>query len=187
MSGIPWTIFIGFLGEMLVPIILAWRIPGYSHTENVISELGTGTGTSPVNTLMNTWLILFGIILTKNRIFLLELGLPQFSVLLVCFYGVTCIIDGVFPIDIVEEESLSSKIHGIFGGLGFLALTGVPFSIWYLCEEFRQLSVAFSLASLFLLILFIGSKNRTGVLGLSGLWQRGYLLVNYLYLALLLL
>ena len=185
MSGIPWTLFIGFLGEMLVPIILAWRIPSYNHAENVISELGTGT--SPVNTLMNTWLILFGIILTKNRTLLLDLGLPQFSVLLVCFYGVTCIIDGVFPIDVAEEESLSSKIHGIFGGLGFLALTGVPFSIWYLCEEFRQLSVVFSLASLSLLILFIGSKNRTGVLGLSGLWQRIYLLSNYIYLAILFL
>jgi len=101
----------------------------------VISELGIGT--SPVNTLINTWLILFGIILTKSRILLLDLGLPSFSVFLVCFYGVTCINDGIFPIDMVEEESISSKIHGIFGGLGFLALTGVPFSIWYLCEELR--------------------------------------------------
>jgi hypothetical membrane protein len=185
MPGTPWTILIGFLGEMLVPILLAWRIPGYSHTKNVISELGIGT--SPVNILMNTWLILFGIILTKSRILLLDLGLPLFSVLLVYFYGVTCIIDGVFPLDMAEEESLSSRIHGVFGGLGFLALTGVPFSIWYLCEEFRQLSIVFSLASLSLLILFIGSKNRTGVFGLSGLLQRGYLLVNYLYLTLLVL
>ena len=183
MPETPWTLLIGFLGEMLVPIILAWRIPGYSHTKNVISELGTNK--SPVKTLMNTWLILFGIILTKNKTLLVDLGVPQFSVLLVCFYGVTCIIDGVFPLDEAEEESLSSRIHGVFGGLGFLALTGVPFSIWFLCEDFRRVSVVFSFASLSLLILFIGSKNRAGVLGLSGLWQRIYLLSNYLYLALL--
>ena len=176
-----WLVTLGFLGEILVPMVLAWNMDGYSHFKNVISELGMGT--SPVRSLMNSWLILFGLMLTKTRPYMIQMGLPSVTVSLLTFYGITCIIDGVFPMSVSEEETVESKIHGIFGGLGFLALTCVPISMYLYGLGNSGISMVFSVLSVASLVLFIASEKRDGVIGLSGFWQRVYLAVNYVYLS----
>jgi hypothetical membrane protein len=186
---------IAMAGDFIIPTILSRRYPGYNPLYDVISELGSSD--SPVRIQLSAWLVILGILLTL-------FGVGQASrfenftwahslyITGILGFGIGAgIIAGIFPEDSHGAvETASGKIHGIFGGLGFLLLLLNP--LWALkIDEFNGLETL----NLILFILgavsfglFLASKRRnTGLLGMSGLWQRlylffvyGALLMNYL-------
>ena len=178
---------IAMAGDFIVPTILSRRYPGYNPLYDVISELGSSK--SPVRTWLSTWLIVLGVLLTlfgvgqasRFETFTWAHGLYIGGIL---GFGIGAgIIAGIFPEDPHgAAETVSGKIHGIFGGLGFLMLLLNP--LWALkIDEFNGLETT----NLILFVvgaasfgLFLASERRdTGILGMSGLWQRLYLLFVY--------
>lgn len=174
------------IADFIVPAILGKRYPNYSHLYAAISELGTKK--SPVRKELSIWLIILGVLFllfgigqsvqfTRHTIFhwMYLWGIAAFGV------GAG-IIAGIFPEDAAgTTETSSGKVHGIFAGLGFLFLLLNPlWALWIF--EFSALKtlnlMSFGVAGSFF-ILFILSKGKRGIFGMSGLWQRFYLLAAY--------
>ena len=89
---------------------------------------------------------------------------------------------GLFPEDPKgEEESVSGKIHGIFGGLGYLALLAIPSILANISGEwFLAISIVVQILGVVFFTLFLLSKNPK--IGKSGLWQRLFLFNYYSYM-----
>ncbi len=131
--------------------------PGYSTSENYISDLGVG----PSALIFNSSLILFGLLIIASAYFVdRAFGLRIFTVLVV-MAGVGAIGVGLFPEDVPVLHFVFSVIVFTFGGLSAIAsykLQKAPFS---------HLSVILGVTSLMAMVLF-GSGNSLG-LGVGGM------------------
>ncbi len=182
-------------GDFIVTILLAFFYPGYDHFHLVMSELGTQQ--SPVALWVNLWWILGGCLffpfaLALRAAFAHRKKAAAAVMILILIFGVFAwVLGGVFPMEPGGvETTLSGKLHGIFGGLGYLALLLVPLvSIPLAKDQFGKPGLWAAwlvfLAGLISFGLFISSENgpASGLLSLPGLWQRVFLGLNYAYLA----
>lgn len=197
---VPLFIMIAFfmglvvvVGELVIPLILGRKYPGYSQLRDTISELGSSR--SPVSKYLSAWLVILGMLLLVFALgqAVLFASYTWFHLLYlagIVVFGLGGILAGIFPQDPKgTEETRSGKIHDISSGIGFILLLLTPiWAIWI--PEFWNSLILYLfllLAGWIAFILFGLSKNREGVLGLSGFWQRvtlvimnSYLLLNYL-------
>jgi hypothetical protein len=182
------------IGDVIVPLVLGWRVEGYSHLRQVQSELGAAG--SPVAWWVNAWWIAFGVLMV-----LLAAGVE-------CTWGarglwahvlagqvlvvgvILGIGAGLFPMDLPgAERTLAGRLHETFGGLGFLAMLMIPVVVWVAFPEaerlaLRVLAVVAGVAGLVSLVLFVRAPlaSAASPLRLSGLWQRTLLGSYYVLL-----
>jgi len=184
------------LGDLLVPIIIGIKYPGYNHFIDTISTLGTNN--SPVKKFQCVNIIAVGILFI---IFSVGQGLAftqikwchTLFILGIVLFGIGSILAGIFPEDpkgIVE--TVSGKIHGITSGLGFIFLILNPlWAIWIAeFKNLRQVNITLFILAVLTFILFIISENiDNGILKYIGLFQRlnlvilyGHLILNYIWI-----
>ena len=198
-SKVSWILLIiAVVGDFVVAYALALFYPGYSHTKQVMSVLGNPN--SPVAFLYNVWLVILGILIcfSAGNFFTVYSGLSKgyacAGAIILLIFGIGAgVLAGLFSVNEVKElETITSKIHGIGAGIGFMALTFIPLVVG--AVSFKEgnsllgiISVMFFLLSVVLFVLFIMSERESfqnSIIGLSGLWQR--LLLASMYMPLLL-
>jgi hypothetical protein len=181
------TILIGAaLADLLIPVILGLKYPGYDHFRDTISALGTKE--SPVRKQESINLILVGILFI---LFAFGQGFAFENVgwshgLYICgviAFGIGCIIAAIFPEDSKGlKESVSGKIHGIASGVGFIFLLLNPLWATFIDAfvKYKAVNIFLFGAGIVTFSIFILSKNRnTGLLKYTGLFQRLNLIVLY--------
>ena len=174
------------IGDLIIPVIIGIKYPGYNHSVHTISTLGTSK--SPVQryerislTVAGILFIIFAIgqwLLLTQKIWAHHL----FAIGLLIF-GIGSIFAGLYPEDPAgETETISGKIHGIASGIGFIFLILNPlWAIWI--SEFRYLKIInliFFVFAVLTFIIFLSSKNRsTQFFKYTGLYQRINLIILY--------
>lgn len=176
------------LADLLVPVALAKKYPGYSHLMDTISALGARK--SPVRIWENVNLVLVGSLFMVSAIGQAQFFKPhQWSstlyILGILTFASGCILAGIFPAD--PQKSLSTKIHGVASGIGFIALSFNP--LWAVFMQplkgVRVLNGFLFVCAVLTFSLFVASENReTGCLKYTGLYQRLNLIILYLCLSL---
>lgn len=199
-SKLSWILLlIAITFDFIVAYILALFYPGYSHTKQVMSVLGNPK--SPVAVFYNIWLVILGILICISAINLyntysvVSKGYALAGTIILIIFGIGAgILSGIFSVSETKQlETVSSKIHGIGAGIGFLVLTFIPLIVGVLF--FKQgdsiigiISIIFFILSIVLFALFIMSEKEAfqqSIIGFSGLWQR--LLLASMYIPLLLI
>ena len=184
------------LGDLLVPIIIGVKYPGYNHLIDTISTLGTNK--SPVQKFQCMNLIVVGILFI---IFSVGQGLSfrqikwchRLFIIGIILFGVGSILAGIFPEDPKGiAETISGKIHGIASGVGFIFLILNPlWAIWIAeFKDLRQVNITLLILAVLTFILFMASENiDSGILKYTGLFQRlnliilyGHLILNYIWI-----
>lgn len=179
-------LLIATIGDLLIPVIIGFKYPGYNHFHDTISSLGTKK--SPVRKYQCLNLMIVGFLLILFTVGQYE----AFQSIKWChklyltgliLFGSGTVLAGFFPEDPIGiSETVSGKIHGIASGIGFLFLIFNPlWAIWI--AEFKGLTqiniVAFILASL-TFVLFIMSENKNfAIFKYTGLLQRLNLVILY--------
>lgn len=191
MTGTYFTFFLVILlvatiGDLLIPVLIGFKYPGYNHFYDTISSLGTDK--SPVRVMQCLNLIVVGILLIlfsfgQYKLFTSITWSNKLYLFGIIIFGIGSILAGIFPEDAMGgEETLSGKIHGIASGIGFLFLILNPlWSIWV--KEFQGMRI-YHIFTLILaaltFILFILSENKEhGILKYTGLLQRINLIILY--------
>ena len=186
-----FVLLLGIVGDFLIVYVLALFYPGYSHNKQVMSSLGSLE--SPVCNIYSTWLVILGVIfiIASFEIYFLIKSYSKtagiFSFCIVYVYGIGAgIIAGVFKIS-NDLNSLSSKIHGIGSGIGFIALVflSLVIGLTLLRQDNHVFGICFLnifVVSVFFFILFVISEREVyanSIISLTGLWQRILLLLMY--------
>jgi hypothetical protein len=174
------------LADLLVPVVIGKKYPGYNHFIDTISTLGTKK--SPVQKYECINLIVAGILLIVFSIGQLFLINPKnWAVWLytagVILFGIGSVFAGIYEEDVKGvAETIRGKIHGIASGIGFLFLVFAPlWAVWI--KAFENL-IVFNIIMLILgfltFVLFLVSDNKTyGFLRYTGLFQRINLIILY--------
>lgn len=175
------------IGDFVVPHILGRKYPNYNIVYDVISQLGTKG--SPVRKQISAWLIILGILficfgMGQGMQFRNQTWAHWMYLWGIVVFGIGAgIIAGIFPEDTKGvEETISGKIHGIFSGSGFMFLIMNPlWALWI--DELNRLAglntILFILGVITFGLFVASEKKETGLLGMSGLWQRLNMLVVY--------
>ncbi len=184
------------LGDLLIPIIIALKYPGYDHFIDTISTLGTKN--SPVQKYQCWNLKLVGILFIVFAIGQ-SLAFEQIKwshtlyILGIILFGSGTIIAGFFQEDPSgTKETVSGKIHGIASGIGFLFLILNPLlALWINgLMDLRVVNLIFLIfAALSFTLFLLSEKKETGFLKYTGLFQRinlvilyGNIVLNYIWL-----
>lgn len=187
------------MGEILIPYLLGRNIEGYSSLKNAMSAVGAKVN-GGISMVYRIWLILFGLIAVFIFYSLRNVyhqRMYQITICVVIFYAIFgCIICGIFPSGITKEMvTIGEKIHGGASVFGFFALMLIPLLMRPLLYQLNliiqgRLSYVFFLVSLIFFILQIVSEREQFVgtfLGNTGLWQRFYLSIHYIYITFILI
>lgn len=185
-----------FVGDFLVTFVLGFFYPDYNHFTLVMSELGTSQ--SPVAIWTNLWWIVFGALFIVfaaglRTTFASEKKSITLVALLIALFGLGAGIGaGLFPMEPGgAETTLAGKLHGIFAGLGFIAISFVPLVSMAIFSRSQDPGMFWLSAGVFILglasfALFVASEDAVsgaGLMSYAGLWQRLFLLNHYGYLA----
>ncbi|WP_304944110.1 DUF998 domain-containing protein [Vallitalea guaymasensis] len=185
---------VGCCGEFLVPFILSSRIKNYSHLRTVMSAIGSKEN-GIVGILYSVWLILFGVIVVCISYSIRDfssIGTYKAAIIILGVYGIGCVICGIFPVNNTKEMiTVSAKIHGYVAAITFLMLMFVPLLLKkaLYANGINGLAIGSNfvfVGSLVLFVLQILSEREQFVgtiLGNTGLWQRLYLGVIYVYIS----
>lgn len=137
-------LLIASLGDLIIPIIIGTKYPGYNHLIDTISTLGTTE--SPVQKIESINLTVVGILFIIFAIgqwftFEQKSWLCNWYTIGILIYAIGCILAGIFPEDAAGlAETGSGKIHGIASGLGFLFLILNPlWAVWM--KELKDLQL----------------------------------------------
>jgi len=182
-------------GDFLTLFILGSKYPGYSQLFNTMSSLGASD--SPVSAVISLWWIILGALF-----FLFAFGFRaafspgnkyvKIAFWLLIIYGLgEGIASGMFKADLVYDSyTISYIIHDILGGAGVAGILILPLVVLKTEQfdnspGFRKFSyIVLILGTLFLILFtfrFFGFKNN--IPGkYTGLWQRLFVLVYYIYL-----
>ncbi len=181
-------------GDLIMPLVLAGRVAGYSHLRQPVSDLGA-IG-SPVASWINGWWFLFGLLMlwfAAALAWTLRDRGPAAWILagqIACLGLFAGIGAGVFSLDPeAGGASLSTRLHNLSGALGFLPVCLAPLvSIWLFPPQtaplFSGLCMATQVAALGIALLHAGPGQ--GLLpghlaGAAGLWQRLLLADLYIF------
>ena len=184
------------LGDLLVPITIGVKYPGYNHLIDTISTLGTNV--SSVQKFQCINLIVVGILFIifsvgQGLVFTQIKWCHRLFILGIVLFGVGTILAGIFPEDPKGiAETVSGKIHGIASGLGFIFLILNPlWAIWIVeFKDLKYLNITLFILAILTFVLFITSENiDSGILKYTGLFQRlnliilyGHLILNYIWI-----
>lgn len=185
------VLLIASLSDLLVPIIIGTKYPGYNHFIQTISTLGTKN--SPVQNYQSINLMIVGILflifsIGQYLLFHHRTWAHNWYTIGIIIFGVGCVLAGIFPEDVQgTPETINGKIHGIASGIGFLFLIMNPlWAVWI--NDFayiKKINIILFVLALITFILFIFSENKTtGFLKFTGLFQRLNLIALYLSLIL---
>lgn len=181
---------IGMALDLLIPFALARRVSGYSHKLQDMSALGSRSVRS--GGLYSAWMLLYGILMC----FAAVAGYAAFSTavcVLVCIFGVlACVLSCFFRVgESKEDVTPAAKIHGITSAIGFIALLPADMitSINLLRSGaiiYGYVCVALFVFAMMFFALYIMSEKpyfKGTPFGLTGAWQRMWLLCMYIPLA----
>ena len=179
------------LSDLLIPVIIGRKYPGYHHHIHTISTLGTKD--SPVKKQQCLNLIIVGLLFLVFAIgqyffFKYKTWAVNWYTIGILIFGIGCILAGLFPEDIKNTpETINGKIHGIASGIGFLFLIMNP--IWAISiKDFgcnRIINSVLFVIGIVTFALFIISENKErGFLKYTGLFQRMNLIALYMVLIL---
>jgi len=184
------------LGDLLVPITIGVKYPGYNHLIDTISTLGTNV--SSVQKFQCINLIVVGILFIifsvgQGLVFTQIKWCHRLFILGIVLFGVGTILAGIFPEDPKGiAETVSGKIHGIASGLGFIFLILNPlWAIWIAeFKDLRYVNMTLFVLAVLTFVLFLTSENiDCGILKYTGLFQRlnlfilyGHLILNYIWI-----
>jgi len=180
------VLFVAALADLLIPVILGLKYPGYDHFLDTISTLGTKE--SPVGKQESINLIVVGILFLVfalgQRFAFKNMGWSHnLYIYGIIAFGIGCVLAGIFPEDPKGFiETISGKIHGIASGIGFIFLLLNPLWAAFIdaFEKYRALNIFLCGAGIITFALFVFSKKReTGFLKYTGLFQRLNLIVLY--------
>jgi hypothetical protein len=180
--------------DFLLNLILSFFQQNYSHLEDTMSELGTKE--KPFSLLISIWWVFFGfamIIFALGYALATDYTDPGIvaGTFLVSIFGICYgILAGLFPDDPKDQiKTPSGKIHSIATTVGFIALLLIPgifaasfFGIRYIVDGLLGLFIVSVIVQIigvvFFVLYFVSGKTK---LRFSGLWQRLYLAVYYIY------
>lgn len=190
------VLLVASAADLIVPIIIATKYPGYNHFSEPISALGTSS--SPVKKYQCLNLVIVGLLFItfcsgQTLSFRHMAWYHVLYILGIGIFGFGTIMAGIFPEDPEGAgESVSGKIHGISSGIGFIFLILNPlWALWV--GEFKNLKIIngiiFPLAVITFILFVVSEKRSTGILRYTGLFQRinlvilySHLVINYIYL-----
>lgn len=199
-SKLSWMLLIiAIIGDFAVAYVLAFFYSDYSHVKQVMSVLGNPK--SPVAFLYNLWLIILGILMCISAVNFyitysnVSKSYANAGLIILLIFGIGAgILSGIFSVNEGREiETISSKIHGIGAGVGFIALTFIPLVVGVISfKEYDSImgivSIVLFILSIVFFALFIMSEKegfQNSIIGYTGLWQR--LLLASMYMPLLLI
>lgn len=198
MKTLNFLWIITLFTDNLLPLVLAYFYPKYSHKEMALSVLGSRQ--SPVKWIYNVWCILSGIVFCIAPYTLYQensAGLTIAIWILLMIYGIGCeIISGFCPLnENRNDEDTITKIHGVASAIGFMTLLVVPLLLAILQFQISAVPVGllslvcFIAAFLFFCFFIMGEKEKFAktVLRYGGLWQRLVLVFCYVPLAICIL
>ena len=179
--------------DLLVPVFLGLKFPGYNHLQDTISALGSpGSPTQRFAriTLVAVGILLFFFAFGQATLFTKISWSTQWYTIGVLIFAVGCVLAGLFPeTSPAMSETISGKIHGIASGIGFLFLILCPlWAVWIPdFVQYKPFNILLFVSGLITFLLFLISENIVrGVLQYTGLYQRinliilyGSLLLNY--------
>ena len=189
-----YSLLIGLLGDILIPIVLAPFYKGYNPSTMTVSALGNPQ--SPVRIVFNLWMLLEGILIlsavptvynyfinaSKTLTILVVIFMSIFAVgacILTCFFSVN---------ESKDVVTTASKIHGAGSVIGFMVFLFVPLLLSIL--EFKNNNILFGIIAVisFILafitfVLFVMSDKpqfSDSIISKEGLWQRLNILFMFL-------
>ena len=182
-------------GDFLTLFILGSKYPGYSQLFNTMSSLGASE--SPFSAFISLWWIILGVLIILFAFGFRAAFLPGNRYVNVAFwlliiYGLgEGIGSGLFKADrVYDSMTISYVIHDILGGAGVTGILVLPLVVpktepFKFNPVFRKFSyVVLILGTSFLVLFtfrFFGFENN--FLGkYTGLWQRLFVLVYYIYI-----
>ena len=187
--------FTACAGDFLTTFILGSKYPGYSQLFNTMSSLGASE--SPVSFIVSLWWIILGVLIVFFAFGFRAAFLPGNKYVNVAFwlliiYGLgEGIASGLFKADMVHDSmTVSYIIHDILGGAGVVAILVLPLVVQKIDKfsnntGFRKLSCTIFMFGMLFQILFtfrfFGAGNAFPG-KYTGLWQRLFLLVYYIYI-----
>ena len=187
--------FTACIGDFLTMFLLGSKYPGYNHLLNTMSSLGASE--SPVSFIISLWWVILGLLIILFAFGFRTAFSPGNKYLNVAFwfliiYGLgEGMASGLFKANLVNNSmTVSYIIHDILGGAGVIGILVLPLAVqkieqFNFNKGFRKLSyIVFSLGMLFQILFtfrFFGvSNNFPGKY--TGLWQRLFILIYYIYL-----
>ena len=198
MKTLNFLWIITLFTDNLLPLVLAYFYPKYSHKEMALSVLGSRQ--SPVKWIYNVWCILSGIVFCIAPYTLYQENIAGLTIaiwILLMIYGIGCeIISGFCPLnENRNDEDTITKIHGVASAIGFMTLLVVPLLLAILQFQISAVPVGllslvcFIAAFLFFCFFIMGEKEKFAktVLRYGGLWQRLVLVFCYVPLAICIL
>ncbi|GMQ59613.1 hypothetical protein AN1V17_40120 [Vallitalea sediminicola] len=189
---IMWIV--GCCGEFLVPFILSSRLKNYSNLRTVMSAIATKEN-GIIGILYSLWLIIFGVIVVSVSYSIIDIssiGTYKAAIIILGLYGIGCVICGIFPVNNTKEMiTISAKIHGYVAVITFFMLMFIPLLLKkeLYANGLNGLAIGsnFVFISAFVLFVLQITSEREQfagmLLGNTGLWQRLYLGVIYVYMS----
>ncbi|MEI9918420.1 MAG: DUF998 domain-containing protein [Bacteroidota bacterium] len=191
--GFTASCFLAAFGDFVVTFALGAYYPGYSALHEPESHLGIAG--SPVAHLMNTWGLIFCLLLIVFSYGLFT-KLPKKSfwintvIICIVVYAIgEGAVSALFPFNHNNGElTASGWMHTIFGVFAGIAIASIPFAgtrifpknLWPRMNIYSMLSFWFGL-----ILCFIFTISHSGIIPFMGLWQRLFIFDYHLYLSVL--
>lgn len=186
----------GCLADLVLIYIFGKQIPGYSQLTLSISAMGIST--SPVYLQVTLWSVMLGSIfvffgIVFGAVFRKNAQQANFASWLIIIYGLgEGIISGIFRADHINGElSAPGLIHMVLSGIGVIAVLILPwvmrkifpltlFPVFY---HFSLIEWLVGITSILLFSMRIDYFDNTFINIYKGVWQRIFLIDNYIYFA----
>lgn len=181
------TCFIATIGDFAITFLIGFLYKSYNFLTD--SESNLGNDKSPVAIYMNTWTVLFGLLLITCawclfRTDFAKTKLHKLAIWLLIIYSMgEGIGSGLFPYNHVDGQLTTlGWLHSIFSGIGITAMVILSFVLIKLFSKkiFPGLNIAFwffaTTGAVFMLFCVL---SRGNFLSDVGLWQRIYVLNYY--------
>ncbi len=137
-------------GLFLLGMVVAEAMyPGYSISENYISDLGIG----PSAHIFNTAVIIFGLAVLAGIFLLRDEFRSRIFLLLLAFSGIGSIGVGIFPETIFYPHAISAFTTFTFGGLGAIIASR------FIHPPFSYISAVLGVISLAALLLLVTGNH----------------------------
>jgi hypothetical protein len=185
----------GCASDFLSIFILGKEFPGYNQLSDTMSSLGSSV--SPVSDIISAWWIFLGIMMVIFA-FGFRAAYPPGDKYVKTVFWLLIIYglgegagSGLFKADRVAGAYTTSLIiHDILGGAGVCAILIIPLIVqkikpYFSGSGFKRYSyIVFILGTFFLVLFsFRYTGNKENIAGkYTGLWQRLFVLVNYIYI-----
>lgn len=180
LSMLKLTGILGALWMSIGVIFVAQKYPGYSHKNQVMSELGArGRPSASIHPLVNNYpiaaiFIVFGISILSSYWANWQMATIG---LLVIIHGLSHLVTGLYPCDAdlgIPKASLTQIIHNIAGSVMLISLLGACIvgavsSLVEISQWFQLFSLTCALVSV-IFTLLMGQSLSTG--RNIGLYQR---------------